>query len=82
VVQARRALLNVTVQGSGIVNGQQPAPGAVVQRGALLGLQLSPPTPDLPVPPLPSDLAEVVPQPSTADTGALVEKSRRRGQDG
>lgn len=88
VVQARRALLNVSVQGSGIVNGQQPAPGAVVQRGTLLGLQLSPPTPDLPVPPLPSDLAEaprdllraVSPQPSAADV--LARPQRRRGQDG
>jgi cell division protein FtsI (penicillin-binding protein 3) len=91
VMQARRALLNVSVQGSGIVNVQQPAAGAVVQRGALVGLQLSPPTPDLPVPPLPSDLAELPrellrggsPQPSAAEPGALPGAvPRRRGQDG
>jgi beta-lactam-binding protein with PASTA domain len=67
-------MLEVALTGSGVVSAQQPAPGAVVQRGSLLSLQLSSPTPELPAPPLASDLAQVIPPPPAAVP--------RRGQDG
>lgn len=79
LVQARQAMLEVALTGSGVVNQQQPAAGAVVQRGSVLSLQLSSPTPELPAPPLASDLAQVVPQPPAADK---VITPPRRGQDG
>ena len=63
VVQARGLRFEVALTGSGVVSSQQPLPNTVAQRGALLTLQLSSPTPELPVPPLASDLAQVGPQP-------------------
>jgi cell division protein FtsI (penicillin-binding protein 3) len=76
LVQARQAMLEVALTGSGVVSQQQPAPGAVVQRGTLLSLQLSSPTPELPAPPLASDLAQIVAPPTGSDVPP------RRGQDG
>jgi cell division protein FtsI (penicillin-binding protein 3) len=90
LVQARNAMLEVALQGSGVVSAQQPSPGSVVKRGALLSLQLSSTTPELPAPPLASDLAQVVPQPVASDIPAPAAASSRdklptpprRGQDG
>jgi hypothetical protein len=90
LVHARQAMLEVALQGSGVVSEQQPAPGSVVKRGALLSLQLSSPTPELPAPPLASDLAQIVPQPAAADvpqpaaagTRDKLPAPPRRGQDG
>ncbi|MET0385399.1 MAG: penicillin-binding transpeptidase domain-containing protein [Polyangiales bacterium] len=83
VVQARRAMFDVTLQGAGVVSAQNPLPGTVVQRGSVLALQLSSPTPELPAPPLGSDLARATtppPPPYAADTDPPYVE--RRGQDG
>jgi cell division protein FtsI (penicillin-binding protein 3) len=80
IVQARRSLFDVTMQGSGVVTAQTPAAGAVVQRGTILALQLTTPTPELPVPPLASDLAQVTPPLLAPDVNA--EATEQRGQDG
>jgi len=64
LVQARRATFEVTLQGSGTVTSQKPLPGSVVPRGTVLAIQLTPPTPELPVPPaFGSDLAQVTASP-------------------
>jgi hypothetical protein len=87
VVQARQLRFDVALAGSGVVSSQKPLPGSVTQRGSLLTLQLSSPTPELPVPPLASDLAQLnaplpaagampLPQPQAASAPS------RRGQDG
>jgi cell division protein FtsI (penicillin-binding protein 3) len=86
LVQARQAMLEVALQGSGVVNEQQPAAGSVVDRGTLVSLQLSSPTPELPAPPpLASDLAQVVAPPAASEpvtpTAAPPAPPRRR-QDG
>jgi len=81
LVQGREAMLEVALSGSGVVSGQQPAPGAVVQRGSVLSLQLSSPQPELPAPPLASDLAQVIPPPAAAAAEKLPTPPRR-GQDG
>ena len=85
VVAARHAMFNLNMQGTGIVTSQQPAPGAVVALGAVIDLQLSPPTPELPLPPPAGDLAQMRqqrPQPTAAEPGALTNAAPRRGQDG
>jgi cell division protein FtsI (penicillin-binding protein 3) len=83
VVQARQAMLEVTLQGSGVVSAQQPLAGAVVQRGSAIALQLASPTPDLPAPPLASDLAQVGPAQEAGKAADPVEPApARRGQDG
>ncbi|HET8935561.1 MAG TPA: penicillin-binding protein [Polyangiales bacterium] len=90
LVHARQAMLEVALQGSGVVSEQQPAPGSVVKRGALVSLQLNSPTPELPAPPLASDLAQALPQPIASDgppptAAGTRDKLRvppRRGQDG
>jgi cell division protein FtsI (penicillin-binding protein 3) len=83
VVQARRAMLDVTLQGAGLVSAQDPMPGSVVQRGTVLSLQLTSPGPELPAPPLGADLAaRVNAQPSAADEPGEVLFAARRGQDG
>jgi hypothetical protein len=81
LVQGREAMLEVALTGSGVVSMQQPAPGAVVQRGSVLSLQLSSPQPELPAPPLASDLAQVIPPPPTA-AAEKMPAPPRRGQDG
>jgi cell division protein FtsI (penicillin-binding protein 3) len=86
VVEARQLRFDVALTGSGVVSAQQPLPNTVAQRGALLTLQLSSPTPELPVPPLASDLAQVIP-PSAAQSGVpsqpeAAPAAPRRGQDG
>jgi hypothetical protein len=85
VLQARQAMLEVSLHGSGVVSAQQPMPGAVVQRGSRLSLELTSPTPELPAPPLASDLAQVVPPVKAGNVTAVappVPESGRRGQDG
>jgi cell division protein FtsI (penicillin-binding protein 3) len=91
LVQARHAMLEVALAGSGVVSQQQPAPGSVVRRGTLVSLQLSSPMPELPAPPLASDLAQVIaapagadaPQPSAASSNRdKLPVPPRRGQDG
>jgi beta-lactam-binding protein with PASTA domain len=85
VVAARLAMFSLNIQGSGIVTSQQPAPGAVVALGAVIDLQLSPPTPELPMPPPAGDLAQIRqqrPQPSAAEPGVLTNVAPRRGRDG
>jgi cell division protein FtsI (penicillin-binding protein 3) len=83
VVQARRALLDVTLQGAGIVSAQDPMPGSVVQRGSVLSLQLTSPGPELPAPPLGADLAaRVNAPPYAADEPGELLFAERRGQDG
>jgi cell division protein FtsI (penicillin-binding protein 3) len=88
VVQARQARFDVTLQGSGVVSAQSPAAGAIVARGTLLELQLTAPTPELPVPPLGSDLAQVIPAATHAAEEMPARELRevslteRRGQDG
>jgi cell division protein FtsI (penicillin-binding protein 3) len=72
LTQARHAMLEVALTGSGVVSTQQPKAGSVVLRGTLLSLQLSAPNPELPAPPLASDFAQVLPPPAPP----------RRGQDG
>ena len=61
VVHARQQRFEVALTGSGVVSGQKPLPGSVAKRGTILTLQLSSPTPELPVPPLASDLAQLNP---------------------
>jgi hypothetical protein len=86
LVQARHAMLEVSLTGSGVVSEQQPAAGSVVQRGTLLSLSLSSTTPELPAPPLASDFAQVgaheaqTLQPPAAAPAPVREV--RRGQDG
>jgi cell division protein FtsI (penicillin-binding protein 3) len=83
VVQARQAMLEVSLQGSGVVSSQQPLAGVVVQRGSSIALQLISPTPDLPAPPLASDLAQVGPAQEPGKAADTVEPAPvRRGQDG
>ena len=92
LVQARQLRFDVALTGSGVVSSQKPLPGSVTQRGALLSLQLSSPTPELPVPPLASDLAQMGPlsAPGSASAGGTLPvpqpqaaaAPRRRGQDG
>jgi cell division protein FtsI (penicillin-binding protein 3) len=84
LVQARQAMLEVALSGSGVVSQQQPAPGAVVQRGTVLSLQLSSPMPELPAPPLASDLAQVIAPSQLPPPAAATDKRTAppRGQDG
>lgn len=79
LVQGRQAMLDVALSGSGVVSAQQPTAGAVVQRGTLLSLQLSSPTPELPAPPLASDFAQASPQPPAADTSPAPPRRRHDG---
>lgn len=87
LVQARQAMLEVALSGSGVVSQQQPAPGSIVQRGTLLSLQLSSPTPELPAPPLSTaDLAQnalpVLRGAAAAPAASKLPAPPRRGQDG
>jgi cell division protein FtsI (penicillin-binding protein 3) len=88
VVQARRSTFDVTMQGSGVVTAQVPVAGAIVARGTVLALSLTAPTPELPVPPMGSDLAQVSPAPYAVDpvVSPLVDPPMPplvlRGQDG
>jgi hypothetical protein len=88
VVQARHGRFDVTLQGSGVVNAQSPAAGTIVARGTVLTLQLSAPTPELPAPPLGSDLAQVIPTATHAAEAVPAHELREvslaesRGQDG
>lgn len=91
LVQARQQRFDVALTGSGVVSAQKPLPGSVAQRGAVLTLQLASPTPELPVPPLASDFAQLNPElsPPPPAAGALpipqpsaATAPVRRGQDG
>jgi cell division protein FtsI (penicillin-binding protein 3) len=86
IVQARRAQFVVTLHGSGVVSAQDPEAGAVVPRGATLGLKLSSPPTQAPAGALDVDLAAIAPsrtpQRTASDEPSLVSVAARGGQDG